>query len=269
MERRVLTFFILGLVITGIPLGIQILLLNEQVSELVYEIDLKNKEISEMNAELENRLNNFISKCDIILISEVYNSLEEIINKFFTLTIEFSGEISEDDVRELNSIGIGFVSLDNSLVHKRGKYLASGSKKAIYQAVKRDDVTRIEYGFSGEIIDFTAGAYQEDAFANISKYADVTVTPITASLGNWIEITIKNSHPTKKLAFTLIIYYEIEDGSQAEVFSTAISSPQGMLDYPPYIFLNPGSEYIMQFRPEVTGKYFITPNHVEFTILIE
>jgi len=267
LEKKVLVFFILGLAVSGIPMGVQIYINNERISELVFEIDLKNKEISEIHAELESNFDVFISKCDSNLVSEFLRILEEKIDKFFMVTIEFSDEVSKEDIRELNSLGIGFVSINNSLVHKGVKYLALGSRLAIYQVLRRDDVIKIEYGYTEEIIDFTVGPYQEDAFANIPKYADVTVTPVTLSLGNWIEITIKNTHPTKKLAFTLIIYHEIEDGSQVEVLSTALSPPEDIFDYPPYIFLNSGSECIIQFRPEAPGDYFVTPNHVEFIVL--
>ncbi|MFX0207959.1 MAG: hypothetical protein ACFFDT_18380 [Candidatus Hodarchaeota archaeon] len=267
MVKRIFIFFILGLAITGIPLGFQIFLLNEQLSELIFEIEFKNEEISKINSELVNSFDKFISKCDLYLISEIFKTMKGNVNKYFAVTIEFLDEIFEDDTRKLNSIGIGFVSINNSLVHKGEKYLALGSRWAIYQVLRRDDVTRIEYGFSRNVIDFTVGPYQEDAFANISKYADVTISSETMSLGNWIEITVKNTHPTKKLAFTLIIYYEIKDGLQVEVFSTALSPPKDMFDYPPYIFLNSGSECNIQFRPEMPGDYFITPNHVEFVVL--
>lgn len=262
-----LAFFVIGLMITGIPLGIQTYLLNEQISELVYEIDLQKEEISKLKTELENGLNKFILKCDLNLISEACKIVGGNVNKIFAVTIEFSSEISEDDVRELNSIGIGFVKVNNSLAHKGGHYLASGSLKALYKAVKREDIIRIKYGFSGEMDGFPMGTYYAGAFANVSNYAEVTVTPETVFLGDWVEINVKNTHPTKQMAFTLIIYHELEEASQVEVFSTARSPPPGMFDYPPYIFLKPGSVYTVQFLPEDSGKYFITPNHVPFTVL--
>lgn len=267
MEKRIITFFVLGFAIAGITLGFQIYRLNEQISELTVEIDIKNEENLDINTELVNNLDKFISKCDLILISEVFKTLEGNLNNTFAVTIEFSGEIFEDDIREMNSYGIGFVSINDSLVHKEGKYFASGSRWAIYQVLRRDDVTRIEYGFSREMNDFTAGSYQEDAFANVSEYAEVTVTPTNVSLGNWMDISVTNTHPSKKLAFTMIIYHEIDDGSQVEVFSTALSSPEGMFGSPSYVFLNSGSEFIIQFRPEMSGKYFITPTHVDFTVI--
>ena len=113
------------------------------------------------------------------------------------------------------------------------------------------------------------GAYYAGAFANVSRYAEVTVAPETVFLGEWVEIRVKNTHPTKKMAFTLIIYHEFDEVSQVEVFSTARSTSPGMIAQPPYIFLNPGSVYTLQFLPQDSGKYFITPNHVQFTVLKE
>lgn len=257
MQRKQYLLIITSLIILVIGLSFQITNLNSNISELEKELNSCKKE-DNLTQTCLNIFEEFLRKTDNKLINNIDASLDGEKNRVFPITISLT-----EGPNEINQIGIGFISLNDTKIKQGKEYLATGTINSIIKATMNDNLRRIKLGYDTELPIFSSGEILETAFADFPEDAEISVSPESPKKDDLVEITIINKHQTKKMAFILNLYY-----GEISKSNLVFSSTEAFEEYyqPAYIIIDPRTSYKIQLRLESAGEYVVESGNFSFTV---
>jgi hypothetical protein len=263
VQRNPSLVIIITLAIIVMALLYQLNSLNTQISSLKQELEESRSELDKLNQTCYTNFKEVLGKLDPEILALIANSSDEGGNRVFPLTITVAGVMGEEEIAELNQLGIGLVKVNETILKQGEDYLATGTVSSILQASTKEYLSKLKYGYDLKISTFFSGEILAPAFATFPEDAEITISPQSPTKGDLVEIGVTNMHGTKKIAFTLNLYLDQETGSNL-VYSSAEGFDEGYR--PVYIVLKPGASYEIQLSLKSEGEYFIGSVDLSFTV---